>query len=42
MAEEVVKPQNEKEKKTEVSLTELIRELIQGKKEQKARLIDVA
>jgi predicted CopG family antitoxin len=44
MAEEVVKPQEEEEeeKKAEVSLTELIRELIQGKKEQKAKLIDVA
>jgi predicted CopG family antitoxin len=42
MAEEVVKPQNEEEKKTEVSLAELIKELIQGKKEQKAKLIDVA
>ena len=41
MAEEVVKPEEE-EKKAEVSLTELIRELIQGKKEQKAKLIDVA
>jgi|GEM_PF-3470708 len=30
------------EEKTEVSLTELIRELIQGKKEQRAKLIDVA
>jgi predicted CopG family antitoxin len=43
MADEIVdKGQEEEEKKTEVSLTELIRELIQGKKEQKAKLIDVA
>jgi len=43
MAEEIVdKGQDEEEKKTEVSLAELIRELIQGKKEQKAKLIDVA
>jgi predicted CopG family antitoxin len=44
MAEEIVnKGQDEgEEKKTEVSLSELIRELIQGKKEQKAKLIDVA
>jgi predicted CopG family antitoxin len=43
MAEEIVnKGQEEEEKKTEVSLSELIRELIQGKKEQKAKLIDVA
>jgi predicted CopG family antitoxin len=41
MAEEIVKPE-EDQKKTEVSLAELIRELIQGKKEQKAKLIDVA
>jgi hypothetical protein len=43
MADEIVdKGQEEEEKKAEVSLTELIRELIQGKKEQKAKLIDVA
>jgi predicted CopG family antitoxin len=42
MAEEVEKPPEEEEKKAEVSLTELIRELIQGKKEQKAKIIDVA
>ena len=42
MAEEVVDKEQEEEKKTEVSLAELIRELIQGKKEQKAKLIDVA
>jgi predicted CopG family antitoxin len=41
MADEVVKPEEE-EKKAEVSLTELIKELIQGKREQKAKLIDVA
>jgi predicted CopG family antitoxin len=43
LAEEIVnKGQEEEEKKTEVSLSELIKELIQGKKEQKAKLVDVA
>jgi len=43
MAEEKSKIANAgEEEKTEVSLVELIRELIQGKKEQKAKLIDVA
>jgi hypothetical protein len=43
LADEIVdKGQEEEEKKADVSLTELIKELIQGKKEQKAKLIDVA
>ena len=42
MVDEVVDKEQEEEKKAEVSLTELIRELIQGKKEQKAKIIDVA
>jgi predicted O-methyltransferase YrrM len=43
LADEIVnRGQEEEEKKAEVSLTELIRELIRGKREQKAKLIDVA
>jgi len=42
MVEEKSKIADAEEEKTEVSLVELIRELIQGKKEQKAKLIDVA
>jgi len=42
MTEEKKPLAGDEEEKTEVSLVELIRELIQGKKEQRAKLIDVA